>query len=196
MSGRTTVNVDTYAADDNANLSDDLLIIASGATEVLLGDSGLNDDAIDGLGRVSVRGPSVIDDELAIGDDQQIPTAIQFVNSSSIAQFGPLVLNADSAGNSVVRNISGATWTLENGSSIFQEVVGAQFVNLGTLVNLGTSTITADFYDRGGTILSPGTLSIGTLFAPEVDYVYRMVDDMIEGAGTVKFEGGVELLFD
>ena len=175
MSGRTTINIAGFTVDDNVSLSDDLFNISAGATLALLSFDALNDDAVSGSGRVSIAGPTTLDDRLLLSG------ATLFANSSLLAQNGATVDLGQSSDDAVLaRNIVRSAWTLDNGARI-TGAGSSEFVNFGLLdLTDSDSTVDANFYDRGGTIeVDDGTLD----FASPGD-VNRFVNDKIEGTGT------------
>jgi len=181
--GRTQINVTGYTVDENTSLTDDLFNIATGATLVLLGSSSLNDDAIEGSGLVRNRANLSIDDDLALSG------STLFVDIDSLVLNGDLLLGQSATDSVTTRNLAGANWDL-NGNSI----IGAgssEFVNLGSLLDrTGSSTVDANFYDRGGSILIGGALDFGS-----PGDVNRFIDDSIENepgaSGTFELNGGV-----
>lgn len=182
MSGRTIVPIAAYSVDDNVIESDDLFNIALGATLVLLGGDALTDDAVEGLGRVSVRGPTTIDDGLALTG------STLFVDMISVSQDGGDLLLGQSASDAVTaRNMADAVWALADGASI-KGAGSSQFVNLGLLEqtgDAGPSTIDANFYDRGGTIQVDGTLEFAS-----PGLVNRFIHDTFSGPGLLELGQG------
>jgi hypothetical protein len=180
MSGRTEVDINSDTLDRNETLSDDLFNVATGATLLLASDT-LNDDAIEGSGSVRARGSTWLEQFLTLSG------APLFINSGSLDQGGAwLTLGESSSDAPIVRNLAGATWTMDS-DSLINGVSQGEFVNLGLLqVVDDSSSIDTNFVDRGGTILVDGTLDFSTAAVST-----RFVDDHIEGAGTLSLNGGV-----
>ena len=180
MAGRTEVDINSDTLDRNATLSDDLFNVAIGATFLLASDI-LSDDAIEGSGSVRARGSTELEQSLTLTG------APLFVNAGTLDQGGAsLTLGQSSSDTAVVRNLTGAAWTMDYNAFI-SGASQAEFVNFGLLqVVDDSSSIDANFVDRGGTILVDGSLDFSTSAVST-----RFVDDHIEGAGTLSLNGSV-----
>jgi hypothetical protein len=174
MSGLTVVDINNDTLDRDETLSDEWFNVALGATLVLASDL-LDDDAIEGAGGARLRGSTDLDRVPVIGGGSLLVNA--GVVDEGGAQFELGHASPDAAS---VRNLAGATWTLDNSARVTR---GSQseFVNLGLLqVTNDYSYFDANFCDRGGTILIDGDLYL--------EDPARFVDDHIEGAGFLELK--------
>jgi hypothetical protein len=179
MSGRTPININSEAVYAKVDESDDQFNLSAAATLVFRATDILTDDAITGSGLARVSGATTIVHGLELDD------TATFANAGAVTQSsGDLLIGQMPSDAATVRNDGGATWTLADGSSIVGNL-DSQFTNLGQLEQLGgVSTVDANFYDRGGSIISNGAL----YFAPPSG-TNRFVDAVIGGSGLVRFSG-------
>jgi hypothetical protein len=140
-----------------------------------------------------VRGGST--DATTIDDGLLLSGAVLFANQNFVTQNGTTVDLGQSPSDAVlVRDTLSSTWTLLNGAGI-TGAGSSEFVNLGLFDQAdGSSTIDANFYDRGtmeleGALVSAGTIEVdGTLDFASPGDVNRFVNDKIEGTGTFEVD--------